>query len=263
MSGIGKFAGFHGAIATLLFIFLAIAACGAPSFSPNESGSAPSDAGESDADPSQPSSAETPASAPSATAPQTGTSSSGASSSPEAGAESETAIAPSSDDSLWARLQQADQRYFVLMRHAIAPGTGDPANFQLADCSTQRNLSEAGRDQARRTGDAFQQRGIMIDQVLSSQWCRCLETAELMDVGDVEPFPPLNSFFRDRSSGPEQTAQVRAFMTEQDNPGVTLMVTHFVNISALSGSGVSSGEMVVMQVNDQEELEVVGELEPF
>lgn len=169
---------------------------------------------------------------------------------------------PASD--LWSRLQQADEHYFVLMRHALAPGTGDPANFQLDDCSTQRNLSEEGRSQARRTGEAFRQRDIPVRQVVSSQWCRCLETAELMDLGDVEPFPPLNSFFRDRSTAPEQTAQVREFMLEQqDGGGVTVMVTHFVNISALSGSGVSSGEMVIMQVNDQDELEVVGALDPL
>ncbi len=183
--------------------------------------------------------------------------------SPES-AESPQASTETVPSDLWSRLQQADEHYFVLMRHALAPGTGDPANFQLDDCSTQRNLSEEGRSQARRTGEAFQQRDIPVRQVLSSQWCRCLETAELMDVREVEPFPPLNSFFRDRSTSSEQTAQVREFMLEQqDVRGVTVMVTHFVNISALSGSGVSSGEMVVMQVNDQDEIEVVGALDPL
>jgi phosphohistidine phosphatase SixA len=159
-------------------------------------------------------------------------------------------------------LQQADTHYFVLMRHAIAPGTGDPANFQLDDCTTQRNLSDEGRDQARQTGDLFRQQGVEVTQVLSSQWCRCLETAELMALSDVQPFPPLNSFFRDRATEPQQTQAVREFMREQaDMPGVTVMVTHFVNIGALSGSGVSSGAMVVMQVNEQEQIEVVGQLE--
>lgn len=165
-------------------------------------------------------------------------------------------------DDLWSRLQQAETRYFVLMRHALAPGTGDPATFRLGDCSTQRNLNEAGREQAQRTGEAFRQRDIPVSQVLSSQWCRCLETAELLDLGAVDPFPPLNSFFQDRSTADAQTQQVREFMLNYaEAPGVTVMVTHFVNISALSGSGVSSGEMVVMQVNDQDEVEVVGQLE--
>lgn len=96
--------------------------------------------------------------------------------------------APESD--LWSRLQQADTHYYVLMRHAIAPGTGDPSNFQLADCSTQRNLSEEGRTQARRTGEAFRDKQIPVRQVLSSEWCRCLETAELLDLGAVERFSP-------------------------------------------------------------------------
>ncbi|MEO0827939.1 MAG: histidine phosphatase family protein [Cyanobacteria bacterium J06635_15] len=163
---------------------------------------------------------------------------------------------------LWSRLQRADTHYIVLMRHALAPGTGDPANFQLADCSTQRNLSDEGRSQARRTGETFRQRGVAVNRVLSSQWCRCLETAELMDIGNVEPFSALNSFFRDRTTGPDQTAQVREFMLEsQDTPGVTVMITHAVNVSALTGAGASSGEMVVITVNDQNQLEVVGQIE--
>ena len=174
-----------------------------------------------------------------------------------------TASAEAGSD-IWSQLQQAETRYFVLMRHALAPGTGDPANFQVDDCSTQRNLNEEGREQARRTGEAFQQRNIPVSQVLSSQWCRCLETAELLGLGEVEPFSPLNSFFQDRSTADAQTAQVREYMLNYpDEPGVTVMVTHFVNISALSGSGVSSGAMVVMQVNDDEEVEVVGQIEAF
>jgi phosphohistidine phosphatase SixA len=172
------------------------------------------------------------------------------------------AVDPGAD--LWSQLQQAETHYFVLMRHALAPGTGDPANFQLNDCSTQRNLSEAGREQARRTGAEFQQRGIVVSQVLSSQWCRCLETAELLGLGPVEPFVPLNSFFRDRSTAAAQTEQVRQFMREHpQTPGVTIMVTHFVNVSALGGAGVASGEMVVMQVTGDDNVDVVGRLEAF
>ncbi len=125
---------------------------------------------------------------------------------------------------MWSHLQQAEHHYFILIRHALAPGTGDPENFQLDDCATQRNLSVAGREQARRLGDALKQRGIAVKQVLSSQWCRCLETAELMAVGEVEPFPALNSFFRDRATEPTQTAQVRDFMRAQAAaPGITVM----------------------------------------
>ena len=150
-------------------------------------------------------------------------------------------ITPSEND-IWSRLRQADTHYYVLMRHAIAPGTGDPANFQLRDCSTQRNLSDEGRAQARRTGEAFRDNNVTVQQVLSSEWCRCLDTAELMDLGPVERFPALNSFFQDRSKGPERTEQLWEFMVNhRDHQGVTVMVTHFVNISAIAGSGVSSG----------------------
>jgi phosphohistidine phosphatase SixA len=174
------------------------------------------------------------------------------------------AIAPSETNSdLWTQLQQQNAPYFVLMRHAIAPGSGDPANFQIDDCSTQRNLSDEGRSQAQRTGDAFRDNGVTVDRVLSSQWCRCLETAELLDLASAEPYAPLNSFFRDRATEPQQTAQVRQYMAAQDDPGVTVMVTHFVNIAALTGSGISSGEMVVVRVNDQDQLEVLGQIEPF
>jgi len=166
------------------------------------------------------------------------------------------------EEHLWSQLQQPKTHYFVLMRHAIAPGSGDPENFKLGDCSTQRNLSQEGREQAKGTGEAFKRRNIEVEQVLSSQWCRCLETAELMDIGTVKPFPPLNSFFRDRSTKSEQTAQVREFMLQQtDESGVTVMVTHFVNISALTESGVSSGGIKIMALNRQEELTVVGEID--
>ncbi len=180
----------------------------------------------------------------------------------DSASESRHAVTANLAGDLWSQLQQAETRYFVLMRHALAPGTGDPATFDLDDCSTQRNLNEVGREQARLTGEAFRQRNVPVGQVLSSQWCRCLETAELLNLGEVEPYPPLNSFFQDRSTADAQTQQVREFMVNYpDEPGVTVMVTHFVNISALSGSSVSSGEMVVMQVNDDDQLEVLGQIE--
>jgi phosphohistidine phosphatase SixA len=176
-----------------------------------------------------------------------------------------TTDASSLDTDIWSRLRNAEEtHYYVLMRHALAPGTGDPSNFQIDDCSTQRNLSDEGRDQARRTGDAFRDNNITVQQVLSSEWCRCLDTAELLDLGPVEPFSGLNSFFQDRAQRPERTAQLRDFMiSNQDDYGVTMLVTHFVNISAIAGSGVSSGEMVVMQINDQNEPEVVDRISEF
>ncbi|HAI32953.1 MAG TPA: histidine phosphatase family protein, partial [Thalassospira sp.] len=100
----------------------------------------------------------------------------------------------------------------ALMRHAIAPGTGDPANFTLGDCSTQRNLNETGREQARNTGNVIRSKGILISSVMTSQWCRCVDTARLLDVGPVAEEPALNSFFRDRSTEPTQTRKIKQLL---------------------------------------------------
>ncbi|MEA5447280.1 hypothetical protein VB780_01780 [Leptolyngbya sp. CCNP1308] len=163
---------------------------------------------------------------------------------------------------VWEHLEQADrQLYAVLLRHALAPGTGDPAGFRLEDCATQRNLSAAGQDQARRIGAAFRQRDIAVVQVLSSQWCRSLDTATLMDLGPVEPFEPLNSFFRDRRTAADQTAQIQAYLSRQPNRGVIVMVTHQVNITALTGVVPGSGQAVVMTLDDEGNLVQVGLLD--
>jgi phosphohistidine phosphatase SixA len=163
------------------------------------------------------------------------------------------------DEALWAAL--ADGGHVALMRHALAPGTGDPEHFRLEDCSTQRNLDQTGREQARRTGQAFRERGVEIGQVLSSQWCRCLETAELLALGEVEPFPPLNSFFGARERGPDQTEAVRALLAQADAEGPSLvMVTHQVNITALTGISPGSGEIVVLRLGGPEIFETIGVL---
>jgi phosphohistidine phosphatase SixA len=159
---------------------------------------------------------------------------------------------PLTPEALWQRLQSPEEAlYVVVLRHAIAPGTGDPDNFQLEDCATQRNLSDEGREQARQIGQAFRDRGVVVQQVLSSQWCRCLETAELMDLGAVEPYPPLNSFFRDRRTAEAQTIATQQFLLSQVNQsGVIVMVTHQVNITGLTEVVPRSGEAVVLQVED-------------
>lgn len=164
---------------------------------------------------------------------------------------------------LWSLLQQADKTgYVILFRHAMAPGVGDPPNFQLNDCSTQRNLSEEGRRQAVRLGATIRTRKIPVARVLSSQWCRCLETAQLMNVGKVEPFPPLNSFFDNRSQADAQTSQVRQFLWEcRFEHGVNIMISHQVNILALSEVSLGSGEGVVLRVRDEPPtIEVLGRL---
>lgn len=166
---------------------------------------------------------------------------------------------------LWSMLEQADEnRYVILFRHALAPGTGDPANFQLNDCSTQRNLSEKGRKQAMRIGQELKRRNLPITRVLSSQWCRCLETAKLMDIGEVEPYTPLNSFFSNPGQGQQQTAQLRQFLLKNPHDaGVMVMVTHQVNITAISDIFPQSGEGVVLSINEETAtFEVLGRLLP-
>ena len=147
-----------------------------------------------------------------------------------------------------------------LMRHAYAPGTGDPAQFRLGDCSTQRNLNQEGRDQARAVGAALREHGFVPERVFSSQWCRCLETAELLDVGPVQPLPAANSFFGDRSRGPAQTAELRAFLADLPEDEPHFLVTHQVNITALTGRPVSSGEIIFVDVATDGDVVVVAEI---
>ena len=145
----------------------------------------------------------------------------------------------------------------AIMRHALAPGTGDPANLTIGDCSTQRNLDERGRDQARTIGAALRERGITFDAVLSSQWCRTRETAELLGVGPVTEAPPLNSFFRDFSTRDQQTTATRNLIAEME--GRLMLVTHQVNISALTGQSTRSGEVLVIRKTDAG-VEVLGSI---
>ena len=127
------------------------------------------------------------------------------------------------------------------MRHALAPGTSDPAHFELGNCSTQRNLDDRGRAQARATGALLREAGVRFDRVLSSRWCRCLETARLMDLGAVEGAPPLDSFFEARHRRAEQTAALHAILRATPAADTLLLVTHQVNITALTGRGTSLG----------------------
>ena len=168
-------------------------------------------------------------------------------------------------EQLWSILRQSKgNSHAILFRHAIAPGGGDPPQFQLNDCSTQRNLSEEGRKQAVKIGQELKRRKIPIAKVLSSQWCRCLETARLMELGEVQAYPPLNSFFSDRSRTTEQTTQLRSFLLQNHQErGVTILVTHQVNITALTDIFPQSGEGVVVEVDrDQQNIKVLGRLSP-
>lgn len=138
----------------------------------------------------------------------------------------------------------------LMLRHANAPGTGDPEHFRLDDCSTQRNLDAAGRAQARRLGERLRQAGIARARVHSSQWCRCLETARLLGLGTVDPLPALNSFYGRSAEREARLATLRSFLAGLPTNGLpVVLVTHQMTISEFTGAGVPSGGGSVFELN--------------
>src|SRR5512147_76357 len=166
------------------------------------------------------------------------------------------ASAAQASSAVWDALRGGGQ--IVILRHASTePGLGDPPGFRLEDCATQRNLSEAGRAEARRIGAAFVRRAIAVARVLSSRWCRCVETARLA-FGRVEAWSPLDSFFDDRSREPQQTRAVRALIAEPFTGGNLILVTHQVNITALTGIAPAMGEIIVLSPEPPGNFKIVG-----
>ncbi|ADE40679.1 histidine phosphatase family protein [Candidatus Puniceispirillum marinum] len=146
----------------------------------------------------------------------------------------------------------------LFMRHALAPGTGDPGNFEMSVCATQRNLDDVGRQQARDLGATMASAGISFGAVYSSQWCRCLETAHLLDQGVVTPLPGLNSFYQAIVPRAATLQSLRQFLAGLDNAAVpVLMVTHFVTISAMTGMSVSSGGAVAYDIETGQAVEII------
>ncbi len=152
------------------------------------------------------------------------------------------AQAPENTADFWTLLRQGGN--VLLMRHAqTEPGIGDPPNFRIGECSTQRNLSDVGREQSKRVGAAFAREKIALDEVRSSAWCRCVDTAELA-FGRHTVWPPLNSFFQQNGREPQTLEVLQALKTFQA-PRNLVLVTHQVNISALSGAFTAMGEMLL------------------
>ena len=135
--------------------------------------------------------------------------------------------------------------HVLFIRHALAPGSGDPSHFKVEDCQTQRNLSAAGREQAREIGARLRYAKLQISAILTSQWCRCKDTATEMGLGPVSSAPGLNSFYQGIVPKKETLASLTKRLDSlDDRDGIIIMVTHFVTISAITGIGVSSGGMV-------------------
>ena len=138
----------------------------------------------------------------------------------------------------------------VFIRHSIAPGGGDPENFSLKDCSTQRNLSKKGIEQSKRIGEFFKKNKVIISKVLSSQWCRCKDTA-FHAFGKYEEFFALNSTFQIKFSGnsKKQAEALKNFVKKWDGKGNIIFVTHYVIILKHTNYAPSSGELVITDKN--------------
>ena len=143
----------------------------------------------------------------------------------------------------WAALAKGG--HVVLLRHANAPGLGDPPGVRADDCKTQRNLDDVGRAQAKALGDAFRTRGVRVARVVSSPWCRCLETAQLMALGTVETSTSLLS---DRSGkNPNRRTELKEMIATWRGPGTLVLVSHGWAIEALFGFIPASAETLVIK----------------
>jgi broad specificity phosphatase PhoE len=168
-----------------------------------------------------------------------------------------SAAAASTEDA-WAALQAGG--HVLIVRHAqTVPGIGDPPGFRLDDCATQRNLSDAGRAQAKAMGERLADAGVRIDDALSSSWCRSLDTARLA-FGRATRYPPLDSFFDQRGSEPRQTAALRERIRAWRGPGTLALVTHQVNVTALTGEVPAMGEALVLKPGGPDGFALVGRI---
>lgn len=161
------------------------------------------------------------------------------------------ALAPGTaraQEGIWPRLRRGG--LVLLIRHAsTVPGLGDPPGYRLDECSTQRNLSEAGRDEARRIGERLRREKVPIAKVYTSPWCRCRETA-MLAFGQAEDWEPLSSIFdfphREEDYSSRVKMRIGGYSTRKP-AGNVVMVTHNVNIAALTRQSVATGEIVVVR----------------
>ena len=141
----------------------------------------------------------------------------------------------------------------LIVRHALAPGTGDPDNFKIDDCSTQRNLDASGRKQALAMGEWLRSQGVERARVFSSQWCRCKDTAELMKLGPVTELPALNSFYQRWEEKESSMRALSRFLSEQNvDETLIVLVTHQVTITALTGVYPTSGTGVLLILDGED-----------
>lgn len=172
------------------------------------------------------------------------------------------ALADEGPTRTWQALRE-DGRV-ALVRHARAPGTGDPRGYTLDDCKTQRNLSDEGRAQARRLGDKFRAENINVTKILTSQWCRCRQTAELMGLGPVEEAPTFNNAHMLRHKRDELAAGGRKVIAGWEGPGILLVSTHGANVLAMLGIHPREGEVVVVEPDpaNEDKIKIVARIQP-
>ena len=152
------------------------------------------------------------------------------------------------DQSVIKELQKGGKIVFI--RHSLAPGNGDPDNIDLKKCNTQRNLNQEGIEQSKKIGKIFKDNNIQIDKVLSSEWCRCKDTARFA-FNKYDTFKGLNSFYQEKfyKYKDKQIKNLKKFILEWNSEKNLVLVTHFVVISEIFNVGVSSGEMIVSDKN--------------
>lgn len=156
----------------------------------------------------------------------------------------------------------ADGSHIAIMRHARAPGVGDPLGFKIGDCKTQRNLDERGEEQAKAIGEAFRKNGIMDADIRTSQWCRTRDTAKLLDIGKPEDLVALNSFFRRPQRRAQQTEELLQWLQARKPGKPLVLVSHEVNINALTGISPASGEIVVFRLTGEGGVKLRGRIRP-
>ncbi|MAH82998.1 MAG: histidine phosphatase family protein [Magnetovibrio sp.] len=159
---------------------------------------------------------------------------------------------------LWGELKSGN--HLVLIRHALAPGFSDPEGFDIRDCKTQRNLNDMGRQQSRDIGDLFRLNGISRAVIKSSYWCRCIDTARLLNLGQVSELRSLNSFFEHNERKQEQTDAIMKWIQNASLDTPTVLVSHFVNIAALTDYGPESGEIIFVRRLTNGSITVIGSI---
>ena len=159
-----------------------------------------------------------------------------------------SSIKADSQQKLINKLKEGGKIIFI--RHAYAPGNGDPHNFDKKDCSTQRNLNDQGIKQAKKIGLFFLKNQIIVDDIYSSEWCRCKDTAKYA-FGEFKTFDALNSFYQAKFSKnkDKQIKDLKRFIEIWNDDKNLILVTHYVVISEMLGAGIGSGEIIVSDKN--------------